>query len=89
MKIKILRKCWHVRTLFGKNIKDIIKEIRNKHIKTRNRRLYEKYAKQFQNDEEAFIAPFEELTCSSCPEANKCEYAFDPFNNNLDCIMDK
>jgi hypothetical protein len=29
------------------------------------------------------------FTCDSCDEVSKCEYAFDAYNTNGDCLADK
>lgn len=31
----------------------------------------------------------EELTCFKCSLKDKCEYAFDPYNTNGDCLAEK
>ncbi len=29
------------------------------------------------------------LTCTNCPRLHTCEYAFDPYNTNGECLADK
>lgn len=35
------------------------------------------------------IPPFEDFTCSDCPKAENCPYAFDLYCTDRDCLLDK
>ena len=43
--------------------------------------------------EEEFNARYEvdkeSTTCWTCPDKEDCEFAFDPYNTDGDCLMDK
>lgn len=40
-------------------------------------------------DEIAKMFEIAEFTCDTCPMADKCPCAFDPYNQHGDCLMEK
>lgn len=33
--------------------------------------------------------PFRYLTCDKCPSRRECEYVYDPYNTDGDCLAEK
>ena len=40
-------------------------------------------------DDGQYDIPHEDTTCYGCPESKKCEYAWDAYNTEGDCLKDK
>lgn len=51
-------------------------------VKIRTKRLHWSMWKQP-------IGNFNKLTCTACPDSAKCEYAFDDYNTDGDCLASK
>lgn len=53
------------------------------------REAYDDYAKRVKGCKHLIPPPFESLTCHRCDVCLTCDWAWDPYNTDGDCIADK
>ena len=52
-------------------------------------KLREHYAKEGIDDWDKWILGFEQYTCHDCRIADVCEYAWDSYNTDFECLASK